>query len=213
MMIVGNESTLRHYMANAVEINEDSPVLVDKYIMGKECEIDAICDGTDVFIPAIMEHVEKTGIHSGDSISVYPAFSLSQKVKQDIIDITVKLGLAIGIKGLFNIQFIVDANEDVYVIEVNPRSSRTVPFISKSTGIQMARIATNVMLGKSLKEQGINEVYFPERKRHFVKTPALIGSAHIIDAIRKHHMHARKDAVLVDAVIGDGRHPHQFISG
>ncbi|MDO5442860.1 MAG: carbamoyl-phosphate synthase large subunit, partial [Bacteroidia bacterium] len=199
MMIVGNESTLRHYMANAVEINEDSPVLVDKYIMGKECEIDAICDGTDVFIPAIMEHVEKTGIHSGDSISVYPSFSLSPKVKQDIIDITVKLGLAIGIKGLFNIQFIVDQNEDVYVIEVNPRSSRTVPFISKSTGIQMAKIATRVMLGESLKSQGITDVYFPERKRHYVKTPAFsFGKIKGIDTYLSPEMKSTGEAIGYD---------------
>ncbi|MCQ2175261.1 MAG: carbamoyl-phosphate synthase large subunit [Bacteroidales bacterium] len=172
MMIVGNEEALRHYLHNAVEINEKSPVLVDKYIMGKETEVDAICDGKNVFIPGIMEHVEKTGIHSGDSISVYPSFSLSKKVKDQIIDYTVKLGLEIGIVGLFNIQYIVDQNEDVYVIEVNPRSSRTVPFLSKATGIPMAKVATLVMLGKSLKEQGFNEVYFPERHRHYVKSPA-----------------------------------------
>ncbi len=171
MMIVGNEDTLRHYLHNAVEINEKSPVLVDKYIQGRESEVDAICDGTDVFIPGIMEHVERTGIHSGDSISVYPSFSLSQKVKDRIIDYTVKLGKEIGIVGLFNIQFIVDQNDDVYVIEVNPRSSRTVPFLSKSTGIPMAKIATMVMLGHSLKEQGITDTYYPERHRHYVKSP------------------------------------------
>ena len=172
MMIVGNEEALRHYLHNAVEINEKSPVLVDKYIMGKESEVDAICDGKDVFIPGIMEHVEHTGIHSGDSISVYPAFSLNQKVKDQIIDYTVKLGLEIGIVGLFNIQYIVDPNDDVYVIEVNPRSSRTVPFLSKSTGVPMAKIATMVMLGHSLKELGYSGTYYPERKRHYVKTPA-----------------------------------------
>ena len=172
MMIVGNEETLRHYLHNAVEINENSPVLVDKYIEGRECEIDAICDGKDVFIPGIMEHVEKTGVHSGDSISVYPSFSLSPAVKEKIIDYTVRLGVEIGIVGLFNIQYIVDKNDDVFVIEVNPRSSRTVPFLSKSTGIPMAKIATMVMLGKSLKDQGITEVYHPEGKRHYVKSPA-----------------------------------------
>ena len=172
MQIVGNEQTLRYYLHNAVEINENSPVLVDKYIMGKELEVDAICDGRDVFIPGIMEHVEKTGIHSGDSISVYPTFSVSEKVKRTIADYTVRLGLAIGIVGLFNIQFIVDADEKVYVIEVNPRSSRTVPFLSKSTGVPMAQIATRVILGHSLREQGITEVCAPERKRWFVKTPA-----------------------------------------
>ena len=199
MMIVGNEETLRHYLHNAVEVNENSPVLVDKYIMGKETEVDAICDGKDVFIPAIMEHVERTGIHSGDSISVYPSFSLSEKVKKQIIDDTVKLGLEIGIVGLYNIQFIVDPNEDVYVIEVNPRSSRTVPFISKSTGIPMAKIATMVMLGHSLKEQGINEVYFPERKRHFVKTPAFsFGKIKGIDTYLSPEMKSTGEAIGYD---------------
>ena len=199
MMIVGNEATLRHYLHNAVEINENSPVLVDKYIMGKETEVDAICDGENVFIPAIMEHVEKTGIHSGDSISVYPSFSLSQKVKQEIIDDTVKLGKAIGIVGLYNIQFIVDGDENVYVIEVNPRSSRTVPFISKSTGVPMAKIATRVMLGHSLKEQGINEVYFPERNRHFVKTPAFsFGKIKGIDTYLSPEMKSTGEAIGYD---------------
>ena len=199
MMIVGNDETLRHYLRNAVEINEKSPVLVDKYIMGKETEVDAICDGKDVFIPAIMEHVEKTGIHSGDSISVYPSFSLSDKVKQEIINDTVKLGLEIGIVGLFNIQFIVDADDNVYVIEVNPRSSRTVPFISKSTGIPMAKIATRVMLGHSLKEQGITEVYFPERKRHFVKTPAFsFGKIKGIDTYLSPEMKSTGEAIGYD---------------
>ncbi len=172
MQIVSNEETLRHYMHTAVEVNENSPVLVDKYIMGKELEVDAICDGKQVFIPGIMEHVEKTGIHSGDSISVYPTFSVSQAVRDKIIDYTVKLGLKIGVIGLYNIQFICDNNDEVYVIEVNPRSSRTVPFLSKSTGVSMADIATRVILGHSLAEQGIHEVYHPDRKRWFVKAPA-----------------------------------------
>ena len=172
MQIVGNEETLRHYLRSAVEINEKSPVLVDKYIMGKELEVDAICDGQDVFIPGIMEHVERTGIHSGDSISVYPTFSVSPQVKDTIIAYTKQLGLAIGIVGLFNIQFIVDENDKVYVIEVNPRSSRTVPFLSKSTGVPMAKIATLVILGHSLRSQGITEIYGKERSRWFVKSPA-----------------------------------------
>ena len=172
MQIVGNEETLRHYLRSAVEINEKSPVLVDKYIQGKELEVDAICDGKDVYIPGIMEHVEHTGIHSGDSISVYPTFSVSQQVKDTIIEYTRQLGLAIGIIGLFNIQFIVDEQEKVYVIEVNPRSSRTVPFLSKSTGVPMAKIATMVILGHSLKEQGITEIYGKESTRWFVKSPA-----------------------------------------
>ncbi|MBQ8545200.1 MAG: carbamoyl-phosphate synthase large subunit [Alistipes sp.] len=172
MQIVANEETLRHYLRSAVEINEKSPVLVDKYIQGKELEVDAICDGKDVYIPGIMEHVERTGIHSGDSISVYPTFSVSQQVKDTIIEYTKQLGLAIGIVGLFNIQFIVDEQEKVYVIEVNPRSSRTVPFLSKSTGVPMAKIATMVILGHSLKEQGITEIYGKESARWYVKAPA-----------------------------------------
>ncbi|MDE6695450.1 MAG: carbamoyl-phosphate synthase large subunit [Muribaculaceae bacterium] len=172
MQIVGNEQALRHYLQNAVDISDHSPVLVDKYIMGKELEVDAICDGTDVLIPGIMEHVEKTGIHSGDSISVYPTFSVSEKVRNTIVDYTVRLGKAIGIIGLYNIQFIVDKDENVYVIEVNPRSSRTVPFLSKSTGVPMAKIASRVMLGESLKSQGYDMTLYPDRKRWFVKTPA-----------------------------------------
>lgn len=172
MQIVSNQKALEKYLKTAVEINTEQPVLVDKYITGKELEVDAVCDGKDVFIPGIMEHVEKTGIHSGDSISVYPTFSVSQKAKDTIIDYTVKLGLGIGIVGLYNIQFIVDKHEDVYVIEVNPRSSRTVPFISKSTGYSLADIGTLVMLGKSLKEQGIDVVYPKEKEKWYVKAPA-----------------------------------------
>ena len=172
MQIVSKEEDLREYLKTAVEVNEDQPVLVDKYIVGKELEVDAICDGTDVFIPGIMELVERTGIHSGDSISVYPTFSVSQKAKDKIIEYTKKLGLGIGIVGLYNIQFIVDKNEDVYVIEVNPRSSRTVPFLSKATGYFLADIATLVILGVSLKEQGFTECYAKEKSTWYVKAPA-----------------------------------------
>ena len=172
MQIVAKEKDLRRYLKTAVEIDEDKPVLVDKYIRGKELEIDAICDGESVFVPGIMELVERTGVHSGDSISVYPTYSVSQKVKDTILEYTQKLGLGIGIVGLFNIQFIVDENDNVYIIEVNPRASRTVPFLSKATGYSLADIATLVILGKSLKEQGITEVYPKEKKRHYVKAPA-----------------------------------------
>ena len=171
MQIVSKEKDMRHYLSTAVSIDVDKPVLVDKYIKGKELEVDAICDGEDVFIPGIMELVERTGVHSGDSISVYPTFSVSQKVKDKIIDYAIKLGKGLGIVGLYNIQFIVDQDEEVFIIEVNPRSSRTVPFLSKSTGYSLADIATLVILGKSLKEQGITEVYPEEKKRHYVKVP------------------------------------------
>ncbi len=171
MQIVSNEEQLRHYLKTAVEIDADKPVLVDKYIQGKEVEVDAICDGKDVFVPGIMELVERTGIHSGDSISVYPTFSISDKVRGIILQYAKKLGLGIGIIGLYNIQFIVDKNDDVYIIEVNPRSSRTVPFLSKSTGYSLADIATEVILGKSLKEQGIFSLYPNEKDRYYVKVP------------------------------------------
>ncbi len=172
MQIVSGEPELRHYLKNAVEINEDQPVLVDKYISGKELEVDAICDGKNVFIPGVMELVERTGIHSGDSISVYPTFSISERVRNVILDYTRRLGLGIGIVGLYNIQFIVDPNENVYVIEVNPRSSRTVPFLSKATGQPLADIATKVILGESLAEQGITDLTPPRKSRYYVKAPA-----------------------------------------
>lgn len=172
MQIVAKEEELYKYLRTAVEIDEDKPVLVDRYIRGKEVEVDAVCDGRDVFVPGIMELVERTGVHSGDSISVYPAYSLSDKVKEKILDYTRRLGLGIGIIGLYNIQFIVDSKDEVYIIEVNPRSSRTVPFLSKSTSYSLADIATLVMLGKSLKEQGITELYAKEKERYYVKVPA-----------------------------------------
>ena len=171
MQIVANEQQLRRYLKEAVEIDADKPVLVDHYIQGKEVEVDAICDGRDVFVPGIMELVERTGIHSGDSISVYPAFSISNRVKGIILQYAKKLGLGIGIVGLYNIQFIVDKDENVYIIEVNPRSSRTVPFLSKATGWSLADIATEAILGKSLKEQGIFDLYPEEKKRCYVKVP------------------------------------------
>ena len=171
MQIVGNETQLRHYLKTAVEIDEDKPVLVDKYISGKEVEVDAICDGINVFVPGIMELVERTGIHSGDSISVYPPFSISDKVKGIILQYAKKLGLGLGIIGLYNIQFIVDKNENVYIIEVNPRSSRTVPFLSKATGYSLADIATEVILGRNLNEQGIFDIYPDEKERWYVKVP------------------------------------------
>ena len=171
MQIVSKEADLRHYLKTAVEIDADKPVLVDKYIVGKEVEVDAICDGTDVFIPGIMELVERTGIHSGDSISVYPSYSISNKVKGIILQYARKLGKAIGIIGLYNIQFIVAPDEKVYIIEVNPRSSRTVPFLSKATGWSLADIATEVILGRSLKDQGIFDLYPEEKEKYYVKVP------------------------------------------
>ncbi|MBQ3078569.1 MAG: carbamoyl-phosphate synthase large subunit [Clostridia bacterium] len=171
MQIVGNEEQLRHYLKTAVEIDTDKPVLVDHYILGKELEVDAVCDGRNVFVAGIMELVERTGIHSGDSISVYPSFSVSSAVKGKILEYTKKLGLGLGIIGLYNIQFIVDKYDQVFIIEVNPRSSRTVPFLSKATGYPLADIATRAILGVTLKEQGIFDLYPDEKKRWYVKAP------------------------------------------
>ena len=199
MQIVGNEAQLRHYLKTAVEIDEDRPVLVDKYIIGKEVEVDAICDGRDVFVPGIMELVERTGVHSGDSISVYPTFSISNKVKGTILGYAKKLGLGIGIRGLFNIQFIVDKDEKVFIIEVNPRSSRTVPFLSKATGYSLADIATEVILGKSLKEQGIFDIYPEEKKRWYVKVPVFsFNKIRGLDAYLSPEMKSTGEAIGYD---------------
>ena len=199
MQIVAKEKQLRQYLQTAVEIDEDKPVLVDKYIRGKEVEVDAICDGKQVFVPGIMELVERTGIHSGDSISVYPSFSISDKVKLTILDYTQRLGLGIGIIGLFNIQFIVDGKEDIYIIEVNPRSSRTVPFLSKATGYSLADIATLVMLGKSLSEQGFTEIYPPEKDCYYVKAPAFsFSKLHGMDAYLSPEMKSTGEAIGYD---------------
>ncbi len=172
MQIVSSEESIREYLQNAARIDEDKPVLVDHYIRGREVEVDAVCDGRRVFVPGIMEMVERTGVHSGDSISIYPPVNLSEDVKSVILDYTEKLGTAIGITGLYNIQFIVDDNGKVYVIELNPRSSRSVPFISKASGYSLADIGTLAMLGLSLQEQGIFERYPAEKKRSYVKVPA-----------------------------------------
>ena len=202
MQIVANEEQLRHYLRTAVEIDEDKPVLVDKYIEGREVEIDAICDGRDVFVPGIMELVERTGVHSGDSISVYPTFSISDKVKGIILQYAKKLGLGIGIVGLFNIQFIVDKDDNVFIIEVNPRSSRTVPFLSKATGYSLADIATEVILGKSLKEQGIFDIYPAEKDRWYAKAPVFsFNKIRGLDAYLSPEMKSTGEAIGYDSTM------------
>ena len=202
MQIVANEMQLRNYLRTAVEIDEDKPVLVDKYIQGREVEVDAICDGRNVFVPGIMELVERTGVHSGDSISVYPSFSISDKVKGIILQYAKKLGLGIGIVGLFNIQFIVDKEDNVYIIEVNPRSSRTVPFLSKSTGYSLADIATEVILGKSLKELGIFDIYPDEKQRWYVKAPVFsFNKIRGLDAYLSPEMKSTGEAIGYDRTL------------
>lgn len=170
MEIVYNEAELRDYMSRAVKVTPDHPVLVDRYMEGTEVEVDGISDGVDVIIPGIMEHVERAGVHSGDSIAVYPPQTLSSKVIYTIIDYTKRLAVALHVKGLLNIQFVV-VNDEVYIIEVNPRSSRTVPFLSKVTDVKMVNLATRIALGATVKELGYHSGLVPPKPYVAVKAP------------------------------------------
>jgi carbamoyl-phosphate synthase large subunit len=170
MEIVYRQEELLHYMENAVKINPEHPVLIDRYLTGKEIEVDAICDGENVLIPGIMEHIERAGVHSGDSIAVYPPQTLSERIKQKLVEYTEKMAKGLNIIGLLNIQYVISENE-VYVLEVNPRSSRTVPFLSKITNIPMAKIATKAILGVSILEQGYTPGIVPEKSGVYVKVP------------------------------------------
>ena len=170
MQIVYDVNALRTYMESAVQLKNDQPILIDKYIFGKELEIDAIYDGEHICIPGIMEHIEKAGVHSGDSLAVYPTQTISSDVKNELIRQTKLLAEGFHVRGLFNIQFVLMDNQ-VYILEVNPRSSRTVPFLSKVTKLPMAKVATRVILGESLREQGITETYLPEPELIHVKAP------------------------------------------
>ena len=170
MEIVENEADLRSYMRTAVKASPDHPVLVDSYIVGKECEVDAISDGHQVLIPGIMEHIERAGVHSGDSMAVYPPQTLSAQVQRTIADYTKKLAIGLHCIGMMNIQFVIK-DEKVYVIEVNPRASRTVPFLSKVTDIPMAQVATRLILGQTLAELGYEDGLYPESQNVHVKAP------------------------------------------
>lgn len=170
MEIVNDTQHLRDYMRRAVRVSHDHPVLIDQYLVGTECEADVISDGTQVLIPGILEHIERSGVHSGDSMAVYPAQSLSQKVEAKIVAIATNLAKSLNCIGLMNVQFIINKDE-VYVIEVNPRASRTVPFLSKVTNIPMARIATGVIMGQSIEQQGYQSGLAPERGMVHVKAP------------------------------------------
>ncbi|NLH35493.1 MAG: carbamoyl-phosphate synthase large subunit [Lactococcus chungangensis] len=170
MEIVDNESDLRNYMQTAVKASPDHPVLVDSYLLGRECEVDAICDGENVLIPGIMEHIERAGVHSGDSMAVYPPQNLSADLQATIADYTKRLALGLNCIGMMNVQFVIFDNT-VYVIEVNPRASRTVPFLSKVTGIPMAQVATQLILGKTLTELGYEDGLYPEDDKVHVKAP------------------------------------------
>ena len=170
MQIAGCDEEIEEFMAIINRIAQDHPILVDKYLQGKELEVDAVCDGTDILIPGIMEHIERTGVHSGDSISVYPAHTVSRHVKETIAEYTRRLAKALHVKGLINIQFIA-VGEEVYVIEVNPRSSRTVPYISKVTGIPIVDLATEVIIGKTIKELGYEPGLQKEAEYIAIKMP------------------------------------------
>jgi len=170
MEIVENQAILTQYMTNAVKASSEHPVLIDRYLLGKECEVDAICDGKDVLLPGIMEHIERAGVHSGDSIAVYPPQTLTDQQIKDITDITRKLALGLNCLGIMNVQFVIHEDQ-VYVIEVNPRASRTVPFLSKVTSIPMAQIATQIILGKTLKELGYEDGLAKVTKTVHVKAP------------------------------------------
>ncbi len=170
MEITYNESELKKYLGEAFENDKKNPVLIDRYLLGREIEVDAICDGEDVFIPGIMEHLERAGVHSGDSISIYPPQNLSDKIKAEIMDVTKKIAIALEVSGMVNIQFI-DFKGELYIIEVNPRSSRTVPYISKVTGVPIIDIATKVMLGAKLKDLGYYTGIYPEAKHVAIKVP------------------------------------------
>ncbi|RKI93200.1 carbamoyl-phosphate synthase large subunit [Parablautia intestinalis] len=170
MQIAISDEEIEEFMNIINRIAQDHPILVDKYLEGKEIEVDAVCDGTDILIPGIMEHIERTGVHSGDSISVYPAFTISDGVKEKLTEYTKRLARALHVKGLINIQFIA-IDEDVYVIEVNPRSSRTVPYISKVTGIPIVDLATEVMIGKTIRELGYEPGLYPEADYFAIKMP------------------------------------------
>ena len=170
MHIAFNDDEIVEFIDTINQIAQDHPILIDKYLMGKEIEVDAVCDGTDILIPGIMEHIERTGVHSGDSISVYPAPTISNHVKETIVEYTKRLARALHVVGLINIQFIA-MNEEVYVIEVNPRSSRTVPYISKVTGIPIVDLATKVILGETIKGMGYEPGLAPEADYIAIKMP------------------------------------------
>jgi len=178
MELVHSATELIRYMGPALEVDSRHPVLIDKYLEGKEVEVDAVCDGERVLIPGIMEHIERAGVHSGDSMAVYPGLNLTESEVEIIVDYTVRIGLALKVKGLMNVQYVIMPNQggaeswaSVYVLEVNPRASRTVPFISKVTGVPMVRVATKVMLGQALAQQGYETGLWPQQRLVAIKAP------------------------------------------
>lgn len=220
MQIVDTQPDLESYMRNAVKASPEHPVLIDRYLVGKEVEVDAICDGETVLIPGIMEHIERSGVHSGDSMAVYPPQSLSKELQETIVDYTTRLALGLNCMGMMNVQFVIHDNT-VYVIEVNPRASRTVPFLSKVTGIPMAQVATKAILGQSLKEQGYGNGLFKESKLIHVKAPVFsFTKLQKVDALLGPEMKSTGEVMGSDVTLEkalykafEGSHMHLYDHG
>jgi carbamoyl-phosphate synthase large subunit len=208
MEIVHNASELIRYMSLALDLDTRHPVLIDKYLEGKECELDAIGDGETVFIPGIMEHIERAGVHSGDSMAVYPGVRLREREVDTLVDYAVRIGLGLKIKGLMNIQYVImpgtpSGGSSVYVLEVNPRASRTVPFLSKVTGVPMVKVATKVMLGTSLKEQGYHTGLHKRQKLVAIKAPVFSMSKLVgVDTYLGPEMKSTGEVMGIDFTFG-----------
>ena len=216
MEIVYDDEELKYYMETAVkEISHDSPILIDRYVLGKELEIDAVADGNEVLIPGVMEHIERAGIHSGDSISVYPPQNITKDVKDTIIDYAMRIGKGFGFIGLYNIQFIVDKDDRVYVLEVNPRSSRTVPFLSKITGVPMCQAATRCILGESIRKQGYEPGYKKEKaNRVYVKAPVFsFAKLRSVDTVLGPEMKSTGEALGADGSLEKALYKALIASG
>lgn len=215
MEIVKNDEELKVYMAEAIkEITHDSPILVDKYIVGKEIEVDAISDGETVVIPGIMEHIERAGVHSGDSISVYPTQTLSEKLKEKIVEYSIRIGKGFNFVGLFNIQFIIDDKDNVFVLEVNPRSSRTVPFLSKITGVKMSDAATKAIMGIDLLKQGYEDGLTKTIDRVFVKAPVFsFGKLRSVDTTLGPEMKSTGEVMGSDVTLEKALYKAMVASG
>ena len=213
MEIVHNATELIRYVAAAVDVTPGRPILIDKYLEGMEVEVDAICDGEQVLIPGIMEHIERAGVHSGDSMAVYPAPSLTPAQGDAIIDYTISIGIGLQVKGLMNIQYVVMKPSDtderdrgdtlVYVLEVNPRASRTVPFLSKITGVPIVQVATRIMMGKSLEQQGYSGGLWPAKDIVAIKAPVFSMSKLIgVDTFLGPEMKSTGEVMGIDHSLG-----------
>jgi len=214
MEIVYSDKEMQEYMKLAVDASKEHPVLIDKYIMGKEVEVDGISDGENVLIPGIMEHIERAGVHSGDSMSVYPPITLSKDTKEVIVDYTIRLAQALKIKGLFNIQFVIDEEDKVQIIEVNPRASRTVPILTKVTGIPMVKLATDIILGNNLENMGYTPGLAEESSLVAVKVPVFsFSKLTMVDTFLGPEMKSTGEVMGVDKSLGKALYKGLLASG